>query len=174
MIYKAIMMTCLTTGTTRSRIWSSNWSGIVARGLTIAACVIVSSCVSSTLQNGQTGQTSASKPAPATSELALSAEERQIQDLRAQAISQIHAKADAYVISEEAPAYGELRKGETSLLTPAQVEAKTNALNNLSNKSQTLVPDAKIDAKKREIAEMQRKGNTHYKDALAKIRNDQN
>lgn len=164
MTYKAIMMTCLTTGTTRS----GNWSGIGKRGLAIAACVVMSSCVSSTLQ------TSTPKPVPATSELALNVEERQIQDLRAQAISQIHAKADAYVISEEAPAYGEPREGETVLLTPAQVEAKTNALNNLSNKSQTLVPDAKIDAKKRQIAEMQRKGNTHYNDALAKIRNDQN
>ena len=77
-------------------------------------------CVSSTLAPVE--------PAAPTSVLSLSAEEQKTNQLRAEGIAEIRAKADAAPHNAQAPAYGVPRQGETSLLTPAEIRAKTSQM----------------------------------------------
>jgi len=142
----------------RRRLWLS--PVIVLAGL------FATSCVSSTLE--------APNPAPTalTSELALTQEELQIQQSRADGIAQIRAKADASPVNEAPPAYGVPRRGEVALLTPEEIAAKTNRLNSNSAQVNAQLPDEELLQKKRKIAEMQRKAATHFQEALKQIENE--
>ncbi len=132
------------------------------------SCVVFSACVSSTVQSSKPAALSA--PVAQTSEIALSQEERTITEARIRAIEEIHAKADAMPENEEIPNYNVPRQGETARLTQAQIEEKTRLLNADASNAQAQIPDSKVAAKQREIANLRRKGSSHYKDALAKIR----
>ena len=135
----------------------------------LLSCVLLTSCVSSTLQNN-----TPVSAAPATSqstEIALSEEQRQSHDARLRAIEDIHAKAAATPKNEEAPAYGVPRAGEVAAMTPAQIKQKTQSLETTSANAQQKIPESDVAAKQRAIAELRRKGSTHYQNAKAKIKN---
>ncbi len=134
------------------------------RGLLIIVCgAIASSCVSSTLESA--------KPEPnvATSELALSEEDLNSQRLRSEGIAQIHAKADAMPINESAPAYGLPRKGETDLLTQAEIREKSRNVTTASQATEAQVSDAELDATRAKMLALQKKGSSHYESAVGKI-----
>ncbi|MCF6321812.1 MAG: hypothetical protein L3J32_08615 [Rhizobiaceae bacterium] len=128
--------------------------------------LFASACVSSTIE--------APVPTAAitTSELALTQEEREIQELRADGIAQIRAKAHAVPINEAPPAYGVPRKGDVALLTAEEISAKTNALNANSAQVDAQLPDVELLQKQQKIAEMQRKAATHYQSTVKKIENN--
>ena len=133
--------------------------------------VAVSGCVSSTLET-----TKAAAPQPVstmapTSILSLSQEERKTDQLRAEGIAEIHAKADAAPVNAEAPAYGLPRQGETTLLTPQEIAAKTASLNQTNAKANAQIPDAELLAHQRKMKALRNKGRTHYRTALKKIGN---
>ena len=131
-----------------------------------ASGLLATSCVSSTLstaKNESTPQITATQP------LALSEEDATAQRLRSEGIEQIHAKADAYPIREEAPAYGLPRSGETELLTEAQIKAKSAEVTVNSQATRDQVPDAELASKRATMLALRRKGSTHYKAALKKI-----
>lgn len=135
----------------------------------LISCAILTSCVSSTLQTKP--QTNTIKPATQSTEMALSEEQRQSHDARLRAIEDIHAKAVAMPKNDEAPAYGVPREGEVAALTPAQIQQKTQALETTSANAQQKIPESEVAAKQRAIAELRRKGNTHYQNAKTKIKN---
>ena len=123
----------------------------------------VSGCVSSTLTTVE--------PAAPTSVLSLSAEEQKTNQLRSEGIAEIHAKADAVPHNAQAPAYGVPRKGETPLLTPEEIKAKTNQMKVTTAKANSAIPDAEILASQRKLNALRKKGNSHYNSALKKIEN---
>ncbi len=123
----------------------------------------VSSCVSSTLAPVE--------PVAPTSVLSLSEEAQKNNQLRSEGIAEIRAKAEAAPFNEEAPAYGLPRQGETSLLTPEEIKAKTSEMRVTTAKANTAIPDAEILASQRKINALRKKGSSHYDSALKKIEN---
>ena len=133
---------------------------------TIFVCLLtfgVSGCVSSTLAPVE--------PAAPTSVLSLSAEEQKTNQLRAEGIAEIRAKADAAPHNAQAPAYGVPRQGETSLLTPAEIRAKTSQMRVTTAEANSAIPDAEIMASQRKLNALRKKGSSHYDSALKKIEN---
>ncbi len=147
------------------RIINSNTFGLASKK-GIFVCLLafsVTGCVSSTLETA--------KPAAPTSVLSLSAEEQKNNQLRAEGIAEIRAKADAVPHNAQAPAYGVPRQGETSLLTPEEIKAKTNQMQVTTAKANSAIPDAEILASQRKMNALRKKGGSHYKSALKKIEN---
>lgn len=131
--------------------------------VTFMLCALLSSCVSSTLDTGNTA------PAKPTSVLALSEEEQLAELRRADGIAQIRAKADAAPVNEEEPAYGLPRKGETELLSDAEIAEKTSAVNAASAQADEQIPDSELLAHQKKMNALRKKGSSHYKSALTKI-----
>ncbi len=99
----------------------------------------------------------------------LTEEEQRAEQLRIDGVAEIHAKAEAAPQNEEAPDYGVRRQGETTLLTPEEIAAKTAAIK--ANAGPVEEPDSETEliARKRRIDELLRKGRTHYQSAINKI-----
>ena len=137
-----------------------------SRGLVpvvVAICALLSSCVSSTLTPSDP------EPVALASQPALSEEELQAERARVDAIAQIHDKANAVPYSEEAPEYGVRRQGETALLTPEEIAAKTAMAQAVSSADEEPDSEEDLAARQRRIELLLIKGRTHHQSAVNRI-----